>query len=527
MKTKYILLVLVAFFLWFCKIYIKPTFRNSFSNLQVLDVNNPNVSYFKIHFKNGDVSILDKWQYEKEKDTLYGEGKLFDYNRNPISTGNLAFSGKDIAIVETNMLETIRSRDNDRIAGLAILTGLNVAMVIYCATVPKACFGSCPTFYIEEKNEFMASSAEGFSSSIAPSLEKKDIDALNFSTASPKFSITMKNEALETHMVNQLAVLAVPKDKKEMVFQTKDDHFFKCQSFQKPEKAWKSNPGYEDILPSIVNQDLDEYFSRTDSFELATKEELFFEFDPESKSQLGMVVNFRQTLLTTFLLYTGLGYMGDEFGDYFTMLETNSTARKLFGSPFERLGGIELFVWDEKHNKWVFFDTFKETGPIAKNLMLAPIPQEVKFHRKLKLKMKLTKGHWRVDQVGLVTIKESVEPKVIFPHGINAVSGNKEKPEVLVSDDDQYLYSFPGDEYQIHFELPELSSNEVYELFLMSKGYYLEWMRKEWLVNKDIQKLKKMIKGDPKVWKDLASEFKSIEEEAESVFWSSKYSSTK
>ncbi len=56
-------------------------------------------------------------------------------------------------------------------------SGISVAMTIYCITNPKACFGSCPTYYADVDGEPMLQ-AEGFSASVAPALERDDIDAL-------------------------------------------------------------------------------------------------------------------------------------------------------------------------------------------------------------------------------------------------------------------------------------------------------------------------------------------------------------
>ena len=74
-------------------------------------------------------------------------------------------------------------------------------------------------------------------------------------------------------------------------------------------------------IKSITNllaySDGNEYFSLTADKDLASKEELILEFYPPQKNELGLVINFRQTLLTTFLLYSGISYMGDQVGDYF------------------------------------------------------------------------------------------------------------------------------------------------------------------------------------------------------------------
>ena len=38
------------------------------------------IPFFKVHFNNGDVSVMDRWSLNSGKDSLIGYGKLFDFN---------------------------------------------------------------------------------------------------------------------------------------------------------------------------------------------------------------------------------------------------------------------------------------------------------------------------------------------------------------------------------------------------------------------------------------------------------------
>ena len=109
---------------------------------------------------------------------------------------------------------------------------------------------------------------------------------------------------------------------------------------------------------------------------------------------------------------------------------------------------------------------------------------------------------------------------------IESINGKNYDTKDILHDDEKFLVSLPGDEFKLKFDLPEISENIEYELFLSSKGYYLEWMRQEWLEEKDITRLRKMVSMDQKTWRELAIEFKSMEHEMEDVFWNSKYSTT-
>ncbi|MGH7537185.1 MAG: hypothetical protein ACREMF_01000 [Gemmatimonadales bacterium] len=72
-----------------------------------------------------------------------------------------------------------------------------------------AIFGSCPTFYTDSAGT-PALKAERFSYSIAPLFEAREVDRLRAGAdSSGTLRLEVRNEALETHYINQLGVLQV------------------------------------------------------------------------------------------------------------------------------------------------------------------------------------------------------------------------------------------------------------------------------------------------------------------------------
>lgn len=128
--------------------------------------------YLKAHMQSGRVYILKSWNVDSKDNLVTGSGILYDINRNPIKTGNFAVGLDSVSIFETNMLHQSGS-----VLALSVITGVSVSITAACAADPKACFGSCPTFYVTDGHHPVLQ-AEGFSSSIAPSLEATDVDAL-------------------------------------------------------------------------------------------------------------------------------------------------------------------------------------------------------------------------------------------------------------------------------------------------------------------------------------------------------------
>jgi hypothetical protein len=83
----------------------------------------------------------------------------------------------------------------------------------------------------------------------------------------------------------------------------------------------------------------------------------------------------------------------------------------------------------------------------------------------------------------------------------------------------------PGDAYTLVFDLP--TDFQDYELFQESQGYYLEWMRENWLSEESLNKTIMMFKNPARFLKLVAPEFKKVEPQMEESFWRSKYAPKK
>ncbi len=474
--------------------------------------------YLKAHMKNGDVCILkDTWIIDTNKNTVFGNGKRFDYNRKEIFLGEMTLHIDSVSIFETN--SKILKPEKGRIATLSILTGIDVALGVICITNPKVCFGSCPTFYMNEDNNFHFADSEGFSNAIAPSMEYSDIDALNNPPIEDQiFSLTMKNEALETHCVNDVKLLAYPRKKGERIFQSKSNEFYLCQN----DYLLSHAEGQEGIVTALLkNEDRQERFSLADEKNLSSKEEIYLTFDGvENQNDLGLIVNFRQTLMTTYFIYSAIGFMGDQVGDFFAKIEQSKEINSsLKNGITKELGNIDLYALNSRTNEWELQDGLYETGPIAVNRQIIPLKIYGK-NQQIKLKLVMNKGLWRIDFTALTNIKGKVKPLEIKPSSIYNKGQNDLDALSAIENPNKHLISMPGNEYRFHFELPE--KNMDYELFLYSKGYYLEWMREHWLKDKNLLKLHEMVYNPKKYLRNETKDYKEYESMMEQEFWNSK-----
>jgi hypothetical protein len=88
-------------------------------------------------------------------------------------------------------------------------------------------------------------------------------------------------------------------------------------------------------------------------------------------------------------------------------------------------------------------------------------------------------------------------------------------------DTSRVLVTLPGDVYTLTYILPDDYLN--YELFLESRGYYMEWIRDEWLAEENPALARMMFLNPQKALKKIAPEFKKVEAEIEQQFWGSRY----
>jgi hypothetical protein len=500
-----------------CRTYY---FRSNYTDTnQLIHQTNPQLvkPFLKAHLKNGDICILqDSWEIDTLLEVVNGRGTLFDFNRKKILEGDITICIDSVAIFETNA--KLNKTENGRSAALSLLVLFDAAIGIYCLINPKACFGSCPTFYINEFDNFHYSDAEGFSNAISPSMEYGDIDALNNEAIiGNTFSITMKNEALETHCVREVKLLAYPRKKGERIYHTPTNDYFLCEIHH---ELILATAGEDNITDLLKNQDQQERFSLSDDHNLYSKEEIFMQFENvHNANDLGLILNFRQTLMTTYLFYSAMDYMGDEVSDIFAILETDPDMRNRFDATTKMLGGIDVYLLSDKNGDWEFQGSFDETGPIAINRQFLPLSRSSSGPT-VNLKLVLNKGLWRIDYAALANIKERVTPMELSPTNVLNKGVLDHSALEAITNQDKFLISMPGNEYKFNFILP--GQNDDYELFLYSRGYYLEWIRPQWLKEKNLAKLKQMVDNPKKYLIGEAKNYKQYEATMEQEFWNSK-----
>jgi hypothetical protein len=324
----------------------------------------------------------------------------------------------------------------------------------------------------------------------------------------------MRNEALETHAIRSLRLMAAPRPPGGRVFADAGGLFYPATSPVNP-LACEAPEG--DCLQALEAWDGLERTSPADSLDLAARETIELTF-PAMSGRLGLVVATRQTLLTTYLFYQTMGFLGRRAGESLASLERDGPEEAERAMAMARLiGTIDVEVWDGA--AWAPAGTHHEAGPLA--VEVAVLPFEYDANEPVRVRLIAPKGAWRLDWAALAVLGDPVESLVIEPVSISGDGVSDSLALALLLDRKRHLVTYPGETYKITFELPSVDGE--WELFLESRGYYYEWMRAEWLDDEN-PFLAALVRYNPvRALKVLAPHFKRAEDEMEGRFWDSRF----
>jgi hypothetical protein len=185
------------------------------------------------------------------------------------------------------------------------------------------------------------------------------------------------------------------------------------------------------------------------------------------------------------------------------------------------LGGIEVSIRG-RDGRFHPIGVHAEVGPIAREVQLVPLPEGASYlpapSEPLEVRLTMTAGNWKLDQVGLAELGEELSPRTLEPQVV--LRDGSADPDALrrLTTPGVHLITYPGDAYTLRFELPAADS----ELFLESRGYYYEWIRESWLKEESAWQLVRLFLDPRGAMQRLAPAYKRIEPGMERIFWQSR-----
>ncbi len=403
----------------------------------------------------------------------------------------------DLALAETSVthvaldsiiaMESFRTEvDGPRTILLSVGASATVvvgAIALACLADPK-CFGSCPTIYADSAGTPVLE-AEGFSGSISPLLEARDVDRLRSRADAQGFvRLEVWNEALETHFINHVELLEVDHAPEEMVLP--DERGLPVAVGPELPLGSVSDRSGRDLRETMARSDGNVFSSDPLMIERATATDLYDHIDvavaaPAGADTAALVLRVRSSLLNTLVFYDHmLAKPGARSLDWMAndLMRLDRVAE--LGRWYSEYFGIRVSVHDGTDYRAV--TKFSDYGPIAWRDVALVVP--VSGTDSIRLRLTFLTDQWRIDRLAVAGNVRRPAPRTIPVTSITSRDSTiqVDAAEALMHPDDQYLKTTPRQRFTVSFDVGHRPDSAASRTFLLAtQGYYIEWVRGAWM----------------------------------------------
>ena len=347
-----------------------------------------------------------------------------------------------------------------------------------------AVFGSCPTIYADSAGTELLQ-AESFSYSIAPLFEQRDVDRLRLTpTPDGRVVLHVKNEALETHFINQLELLEVRHGVHETAVPDGTGHpvvlgegrlatSIRDRSGRDVSATVRAadNQVFATIdarLVSVTSADLDDFIDVS--------------FVPPAKADsVAVILDMRNSLLNTVLLYDHiLGAPGLKSLDFLGKDLDHISNAVTMGRWYTAHMGMRVSVLDG--DKYRPVARIGDSGPIAFHRLAVMVPAIVGPDGSVHARLSFVADDWRIDEISVADRwrRPAVRTVELSRFTSDDPAQNAKAASALREPDQDYLITSPGQSFRAEFDVGK-DSGEQRTWFAVSQGYYTEWVRGDWI----------------------------------------------
>ena len=366
----------------------------------------------------------------------------------------------------------------------AALTGLGVSAAVLGA---KALFGSCPTIYTDSGNGPVLQ-AEGFSYAIAPRFEHPDLDPINIvPDANGVLRFELRNEALETHYINRLTLLAVRHPVGALALPDQQQRTVLVDGLRAVQAIDRAGRD----ISSIVAEADDALYATPSALIDAATERDFDDWidvtigDAVRGDSIALVLRMRNSLLNTVLLYDVMLSSGDATNWLTSGMDHATTALRL-GLWYRAAMGMRIEGGATETGTVVA--RLGDVGPIAFRDVAVVLPRSA-LDEQGRVRLRFAADNWRIDQVrvgryaGLAEVV-ALTPRQVLARTSEAASSpvhEASSAHAVAVADSTYLQTVPGQRLWFEFEAPAAVEGEALSYLIGWQGWYREWMRGDWL----------------------------------------------
>jgi len=379
-------------------------------------------------------------------------------------------------------MENFISRTNTGMSTLLTVLA-NTGVVIGSALAAVAIFGSCPTVYADSAGTPVLQ-AEVFANRISPLFEARDIDLLSVRADSAGIvRLQVRNEALETHYINQFELLDVRHRRSERIVPDEHGRPLALDAFVAVASA--HDRAGNDLRSTLASSDGVVFSTATSTMTAVTEADTrdYIDFTvktPPDAENVAVVMHLRNSLLNTVLLYDFmLGAPGARSLDWLAhdMYRIGSVLQ--LGRWYRSNFGLRILV--KRGDKYEEVERHPTYGPVAWRDVATMVP--VRGQDELQIRLTFVADEWRIDKLAVATLARRAESRVV---GLTRVDAGEDSTSTAAlrsmrEPDERYLQTSPGQKFMIAFDVGQAPPGEARTFLLASQGYYTEWLRGSWI----------------------------------------------
>ena len=418
-----------------------------------------------------------------------GSGERFAFARSATS--------RPVSVVPFDSIVGLETFEGKQLTAQSVVVSTAATALTAAATVGllKAIFGSCPTVYADTGTGPMLE-AEGFSYAIAPLLEQRDVDPLHVRPDHDGVvHLELRNEALETHYINSIELIAVSHPAGTRVVPDQNDHLVVVDGLRALDAAHDRSG--RDVLPVLSSSDGQLFASAASTVTAAHDGDLEDWIDVEARDlppgdSVAVVLRLRNSLLNTVLLYDGMLGGRDAPGWLDANLQRISTAIDL-AEWYTRTMGMRAFVDGAPRaasgEPW--HARLGDVGPLAFRDVAIVLPRPTRDARSIRVRLRFVADNWRIDYAAVAASMSRPSSTTIplsrvivrTPDSTGVASNDTAAVVALREADGRYLETMPGQRMTLEFASSDASAaHGTATTYLIAwQGWYREWIRGRWL----------------------------------------------
>ena len=361
------------------------------------------------------------------------------------------------------------------------------------AVLAVAIFGSCPTVYADSAGTPVLQ-AEGFSYAIAPLLEHRDVDGLRLSPGQDgDVRLELRNEALETHFINHIELLAARHPRGTRVVPDQSGRPVIVGTLRPITHA--VDRAGRDVRSLLAEPDGQLFASAPSVIDAARVGDLddwlrLEVNDLPAGDSIAVVLRLRNSLLNTVLLYEGvLGGRDapDWLGREMQKIGVVTELARWYVSTM----GLRAYVGDPGATPGLPDARLGDVGPIAFRDVALVLPRPDPNTTAAQVTLRFVADNWRIDHVAIaarvmrpeISASPAITVRVDEPARGEGPVHDSSATVAIADADDRYLETRPGQRMQLVFSpaQPRAGADTTISWLIAWQGWYREWIRGQWL----------------------------------------------